>query len=87
MVLEVLGADGSGVVVPRPSWEYDWFVTRAGKAVVELPTDAPGFEPDPEQLDLLLSRGGVSSVILNNPHNPTGASILAPWSKPWCASR
>ena len=23
-VLEVLGADGSGVVVPRPSWEYDW---------------------------------------------------------------
>jgi len=72
MVLEVLGADGSGVVVPRPSWEYDWFVTRAGKRVVELPTDAPGFEPDPEQLDLLLSRGGVSSVILNNPHNPTG---------------
>ena len=72
MVLEVLGADGSGVVVPRPSWEYDWFVARAGKRVVELPTDAPGFEPDPEQLDLLLSRGGISSVILNNPHNPTG---------------
>jgi aspartate/methionine/tyrosine aminotransferase len=23
MVLEVLGADGSGVIVPRPSWEYD----------------------------------------------------------------
>jgi aspartate/methionine/tyrosine aminotransferase/phosphoenolpyruvate carboxylase len=72
MVLEVLGADGSGVVVPRPSWEYDWFVTRAGKRVVELPTEPPGFEPDPEQLDVLLSRGGVSSVILNNPHNPTG---------------
>jgi aspartate/methionine/tyrosine aminotransferase/phosphoenolpyruvate carboxylase len=72
MVLEVLGADGSGVVVPRPSWEYDWFVTRAGKRVVELPTDAPGFEPDPEQLDLLLERGGISSVIINNPHNPTG---------------
>ena len=72
MVLEVLGADGSGVVVPRPSWEYDWFVARAGKRVVEMPTDAPGFEPDPEQLDLLLSRGGISSVILNNPHNPTG---------------
>jgi aspartate/methionine/tyrosine aminotransferase/phosphoenolpyruvate carboxylase len=72
MVLEVLGADGSGVVVPRPSWEYDWFVARAGKRVVELPTDPPGFEPDPEQLDLLLARGGVSCVILNNPHNPTG---------------
>ena len=72
MVLEVLGPDGSGVVVPRPSWEYDWFITRAGKRVVEMPTHAPGFEPDPEQLDVLLSRGGVSSVILNNPHNPTG---------------
>lgn len=71
-VLEVLGADGSGVVVPRPSWEYDWFVERAGKRVVELPTSAPGFLPDPEELERILSRGGVSSVILNNPHNPTG---------------
>ena len=71
-VLEVLGADGSGVVVPRPSWEYDWFVERAGKTVVELPTSAPGFLPDPGELDRLLGRGGISSVILNNPHNPTG---------------
>jgi aspartate/methionine/tyrosine aminotransferase/phosphoenolpyruvate carboxylase len=71
-VLEVLGADGSGVVVPRPSWEYDWFVERAGKRVVELPTSAPEFLPDPEALDRLLGEGGISSVILNNPHNPTG---------------
>lgn len=72
MVLEVLGADGSGVVVPRPSWEYDWYVERAGKRLVELPTSAPEFLPDPEELDRLLSKGGISSVILNNPHNPTG---------------
>jgi len=72
IVLEVLGADGSGVVVPRPSWEYDWFIERAGKRVVELPTTAPEFLPDPAQLEALLSRGGISSVILNNPHNPTG---------------
>ncbi len=72
MLLEVLGADGSGVVVPRPSWEYDWFVERAGKRVVELPTTPPSFLPDPAELDHLLARGGVSSVILNNPHNPTG---------------
>ena len=71
-VLEVLGADGTGVVVPRPSWEYDWFVERAGKRVVELVTRAPDFTPDPEELDAMLSRGGISSVILNNPHNPTG---------------
>jgi aspartate/methionine/tyrosine aminotransferase/phosphoenolpyruvate carboxylase len=71
-VLEVLGADGSGVVVPRPSWEYDWFVERAGKRVVELPTSAPEFLPDPEELDRLLGQGGICSVILNNPHNPTG---------------
>ena len=72
MVLEVLGADGSGVVVPRPSWEYDWFVERAGKRVVELPTRPPEFLPDPAELDRLLARGGCSSVIINNPHNPTG---------------
>ncbi|MBK9968295.1 MAG: phosphoenolpyruvate carboxylase [Holophagales bacterium] len=72
MVLEVLGADGSGVVVPRPSWEYDWYVERAGKKLVELPTSAPEFLPDPKDLDLLLAKGGISSVILNNPHNPTG---------------
>jgi aspartate/methionine/tyrosine aminotransferase/phosphoenolpyruvate carboxylase len=72
IVLEVLGADGSGVVVPRPSWEYDWFIQRAGKTVVELPTSAPEFLPDPQQLDRLLARGGISSVIINNPHNPTG---------------
>jgi len=72
MVLEVLGADGSGVVVPRPSWEYDWYVERAGKTVVELPTSAPDFLPDPKDLDRLLGKGGISSVILNNPHNPTG---------------
>ncbi|MBK9090068.1 MAG: phosphoenolpyruvate carboxylase [Holophagales bacterium] len=72
MVLEVLGADGSGVVVPRPSWEYDWYVERAGKKLVELPTSAPGFLPDPKDLDRLLAKGGISSVILNNPHNPTG---------------
>ncbi len=72
MVLEVLGADGSGVVVPRPSWEYDWYVARAGKRLVELPTAAPDFLPDPKELDRLLGAGGISSVILNNPHNPTG---------------
>ncbi len=72
MVLEVLGADGTGVVVPRPSWEYDWFVERAGKHLVELPTAPPAFLPDPEQLDRLLAAGRISSVIINNPHNPTG---------------
>ncbi|HTS03353.1 MAG TPA: pyridoxal phosphate-dependent aminotransferase, partial [Thermoanaerobaculia bacterium] len=72
IVLEVLGEDGSGVVVPRPSWEYDWFVERAGKRVVELPTDPPEFLPDPKALDGLLAKGGIASVILNNPHNPTG---------------
>ncbi len=72
MVLEVLGADGAGVVVPRPSWEYDWYVERAGKRVVELATSPPEFLPDPGDLDALLAGGGIASVILNNPHNPTG---------------
>ncbi len=72
MALEVLGADGSGVVVPRPSWEYDWFVERAGKRLVELPTSSPEFLPDPDELERLLEKGDISSVIINNPHNPTG---------------
>jgi aspartate/methionine/tyrosine aminotransferase/phosphoenolpyruvate carboxylase len=72
MVLEVLGADGSGVVVPRPSWEYDWFIERAKKKIIELHTDPPEFLPDPKELDRLLQKGGISQVIINNPHNPTG---------------
>src|SRR5512139_4014354 len=72
IVLEVLGADGSGVVVPRPSWEYDWFIERAGKRIVELPTTQGEFLPDPAELDRLLSAGEISSIIVNNPHNPTG---------------
>ncbi|HYU26419.1 MAG TPA: phosphoenolpyruvate carboxylase [Thermoanaerobaculia bacterium] len=72
MLLEVLGEHGSGVVVPRPSWEYDWFIERAGKTIVELPTTAPDFAPDPAALRVLLHRGGISAMILNNPHNPTG---------------
>lgn len=72
MILEVLGEDGSGVVVPRPSWEYDWFIERAGKHVVELPMIGPRFQPDPDALRRLLARGGISSIVLNNPHNPTG---------------
>ncbi len=71
MVLEVLGEDGSGVVVPRPSWEYDWFVERAGKRLVELETIPPSFLPDPQALARLLASGNISSVIINNPHNPT----------------
>jgi aspartate/methionine/tyrosine aminotransferase/phosphoenolpyruvate carboxylase len=72
MLLEVLGPDGSGVVVPRPSWEYDWFVDRAGKHVVELPTKPPEFLPDPDEFRRLIADGTVSALILNNPHNPTG---------------
>lgn len=72
MALEVLGEEGTGVVILRPSWEYDWFVERAGKQIVELDTVAPEFTPDPAELRRIVSRGGISSVILNNPHNPTG---------------
>jgi aspartate/methionine/tyrosine aminotransferase len=70
--MEVLGEDGSGIVVTRPSWEYDWFIDRAGKKLVELQTRSPDFLPDPAELDALLAKGGISSVIINNPHNPTG---------------
>src|SRR6185503_4704366 len=51
---------------------YDWFIERAGKRLVELPTEPPEFLPNPRDLERLLKAGGISSVIINNPHNPTG---------------
>jgi hypothetical protein len=71
-VLEVLGADGSGVVVPSPSWEYDWFVERAGKRRRRAAHLVPRVPPRPGSSTASSPRGGISSVILNNPHNPTG---------------
>ena len=67
MVLEVLGADGSGVVVPRPSWEYDWFVERAGKRLVELPTSPPEFLPDPGGAG---SAAGAGRHLVGHPQQP-----------------
>ena len=48
-VLEVLGEDGSGVVVPRPSWEYDWFVERAGKKARRAADRGPRLPARPER--------------------------------------
>ena len=77
MVLEVLGADGSGVVVPRPSWEYDWFVERAGKHLVELPTAPPEFLPDPAATRPP-ARGGRDLVGHHQqPAQPDGARLPA----------
>jgi len=47
IVLEVLGAERSGVVVPRPSWEYDWFIERAGQEGGRVADRTPGFPPRP----------------------------------------
>ena len=82
------GADGSGVVVPRPSWEYDWFVERAGKRVVELPTTAPEFLPDPEELDRLLGRRRDLVGHPQQPAQPDRPRLSARRSsRSWCGSR
>ncbi len=86
-VLEVLGKDGSGVVVPRPSWEYDWFVERAGKRVVELPTEAPDFLPDPRPSSGSCARAGSPPSSSTTPTTRPGASTRGPSSRTWCGWR
>jgi aspartate/methionine/tyrosine aminotransferase len=46
------------------------FFNRDG--LLDYPDSEVRFLPDPGELDRLLGRGGISSVIVNNPQNPTG---------------
>ncbi len=87
-VLEVLGADGSGVVVPRPSWEYDWFVERAGKTVVELPDVGARVPPRPggARPAPRAREGSPPSSSTTRTTRP-GASTRAPSSRTWCGWR
>jgi hypothetical protein len=73
MVLEVLGADGTGSRRHPPErGNTTGSSTAQARRWSSCPTRAPAFLPDPAELDALLAKGGISSVIINNPHNPTG---------------
>jgi aspartate aminotransferase len=69
---------GDEVVLPDPGFPiYESAVRFAGATPVPVPlVEADGFQLDPERLRALLSPR-TRLVIVNAPHNPTGASVDA----------
>ncbi len=71
--LALLGA-GDEVIIPQPAWNhYQAVVEMAGATPVLFPLSAEaGFIIDPEQLAAAVTPR-TKMLILNSPHNPTGA--------------
>ena len=68
---------GEEVLVPDPCWTYEPSIRMAGAEPVYYrldPTD--GFQPDLESLEAAVSPN-TSLLVVNSPHNPTGA-LLSP---------
>jgi aspartate aminotransferase/aminotransferase len=68
---------GEEVLVPDPCWTYEPSIRMAGAEPVYYrldPTD--GFQPDIESLEAVVSPN-TSLLVVNSPHNPTGA-LLSP---------
>jgi methionine transaminase len=68
---------GDEVIVFDPAYDsYEPAVALAGGVTVHLPLTAPGFTPDWERVrDALTERTRL--VIVNTPHNPSGAAFSA----------
>jgi aspartate aminotransferase len=63
---------GDVVVYPVPSWNNNHYAWLSGASAVEVPTRAEtGFQPTADQLIPHLARANL--VVLNTPHNPSGA--------------
>jgi len=73
-IIMVLVGEGDKVALPDPSWvSYEAMVKLAGGRVEWLPLKAEnGFIPDEEFLSAL-ENSKAKVVIINSPHNPTGA--------------
>lgn len=71
---------GRPCVIPTPAFaEYERAAVAAGSRVVPFPLDAAaGFRVDPMALAAAAERSGAGLVVLNNPHNPSGAVLTAP---------
>ncbi len=65
---------GDEVIIPNPSWlHYFHCAKMAGARVVSLPLrEENRFQPDPDELERLVT-GRTKMLLLNSPHNPTGA--------------
>jgi N-succinyldiaminopimelate aminotransferase len=66
---------GDEVVTLEPSYDsYGAIIALAGGRQVTVPLQAPDFQPDPEQLRAAVT-GRTRVILLNTPHNPTGAML------------
>ncbi len=66
---------GDEVVTLEPSYDsYGAIIALAGGRHVTVPLQAPDFQPDPEQLRAAVT-GRTRVILLNTPHNPTGAML------------
>ena len=64
---------GDEVVVPEPYYDaYAGITALAGARLVPVPVAAPSFLPDPEELAAAMT-ARTRLVLLNTPHNPSGA--------------
>ncbi len=64
---------GDEVVVAEPYYDsYAAITALAGARLVPVPVTAPSFLPDPEQLEAAMTER-TRLVIVNSPHNPSGA--------------
>ena len=66
---------GDEVVVFEPYYDlYAGITALAGAELVGIPLQAPDFEPRPQDVERAFSRR-TRMVLVNTPHNPTGALI------------
>jgi aspartate aminotransferase len=69
----VLFQPGDEVIIPAPYWvTFPVQVTLAGAKPVFLQTEAHDFQINPRELEALITTR-TRGIILNTPHNPTGA--------------
>ena len=77
ILMNVLVGPGDRLVVESPNYQSLAEVARsAGAEVLEWPLRPEnGWRPDLDELRGLLGRGRVKAVVVNHPHNPTGAML------------
>ncbi len=73
--LLALVSPGDEVVVFEPFYDsYAAMIALAGAVQVTVPLSAPDFQPDPLALESVVTER-TRMVVLNTPHNPTGAVL------------
>jgi methionine aminotransferase len=76
--IQALVRQGDAVVLLDPSYDsYEPAVTLAGGHTVRVPLRRPGFGIDWQQLRDALTTARPRLLILNFPHNPSGATLTA----------